>query len=133
MTAIITVLHILVCLILIVAVLLQSGKAGDLAGAFGGAGSQSVFGPRGAATLLSKVTTISAVLFMVTSMGLWILSSKGARSVVRGEDTPATEQTTTTPVKKEGQEAPPPAEVKQEAQTEEATTPPKKEKKKQEF
>ena len=83
MTALITIVHIIVCVILILAVLLQSGKAGDLAGAFGGAGSQSVFGPRGAATLLSKVTTISAVLFMVTSMGLWILSSKGTRSVVR--------------------------------------------------
>jgi preprotein translocase subunit SecG len=133
MTALITAIHIIVCLILIVAVLLQSGKAGDLAGAFGGVGSQSVFGPRGAATLLSKVTTISAVLFMVTSMGLWILSSKGTRSVVRGEEAQATEQTTTTHVKKEGEEAKPPAEKKQETQAQEATTPPKTEKKKQEF
>ena len=131
MSAIVTVIHVLVCLVLIIAVLLQSGKAGDLAGAFGGVGSQSVFGPRGAATLLSKLTTISAVLFMITSMGLWILSSKGTRSVVRGEEAQATEQTTTTtPVKKEGEETKPPAEVKQEAQTQEKTTPPKAEKKK---
>lgn len=131
MTALVTVIHIVVCLILIVAVLLQSGKAGDLAGAFGGVGSQSVFGPRGAATLLSKVTTISAILFMVTSMGLWIISSKGARSVVRREEAPTTEQKTKTPpVKKEAEEKKPPAEVKQEAQTQAETPPPKTEKKK---
>jgi len=127
MTALITIVHIIVCVILILAVLLQSGKAGDLAGAFGGGGSQSVFGPRGAATLLSKVTTISAVLFMVTSMGLWILSSKGTRSVVRGEEAPITEQTETQApeTKKPGEEIKPPEEVKQEAQTKEKTAPPK--------
>ena len=128
MNALLTILHITVCLILIITVLLQSGKAGDLAGAFGGAGSQSVFGPRGAASILSKLTTISAVLFMITSMGLWIISSKGSRSVVRGEETTAAE-TTTVPVKKtEGEEVKPPAEVKQEAQ--EKAAPPKAEKKK---
>jgi preprotein translocase subunit SecG len=87
-------IHILVCIILIIAVLLQSGKAADLAGAFGGAGSQTAFGPRGAATLLSKVTTIGAVIFMLTSMGLWILSAKGDRSVVSGEkEAPAAVET----------------------------------------
>lgn len=130
MSAFITIIHVLVCLVLIVAVLLQSGKAGDLAGAFGGVGSQSVFGPRGAATLLSKLTTISAVLFMITSMGLWIISSKGARSVVRGEEATPTEQTTTVPVKTEEEATKPPAEKKQEAQTKEKTDPPKAEKKK---
>jgi preprotein translocase subunit SecG len=84
-SAIITIIHVIICAVLIVAVLLQSGKAADLAGAFGGVGSQTAFGPRGAATILSKVTTICAVLFMITSMGLWILSSKGQKSVVRGE------------------------------------------------
>jgi preprotein translocase subunit SecG len=128
MNALLTILHISVCLILIITVLLQSGKAGDLAGAFGGAGSQSVFGPRGAASILSKLTTISAVLFMVTSMGLWILSSKGTRSVVRGEETTAAEAATVPVKKTEGEEVKPPAEVKQEAQ--EKTTPPKAEKKK---
>jgi preprotein translocase subunit SecG len=58
--------------------LLQSGKAADLAGAFGGMGSQTAFGPRGSATLLSKATTISAVLFMVTSLTLSILATKSA-------------------------------------------------------
>ena len=132
MTAIITAIHIIVCLILIIAVLLQSGKAGDLAGAFGGAGSQSVFGPRGVATILSKVTTISAVLFMVTSMGLWIISAKGTRSVLQREQAPVTEQTETQApeTKKVGEETKPPAEVKQEAQTQESTPPAKADKKK---
>src|SRR6516162_8111451 len=72
------IVHILVCLFLIVVVLLQSGKAADLAGAFGGMGSQTAFGPRGSATLLSKATTISAVLFMVTSLSLSILATRSA-------------------------------------------------------
>jgi preprotein translocase subunit SecG len=71
------IVHIMVCLFLIIVVLLQSGKAADLAGAFGGM-SQTAFGPRGSATLLSKATTISAVLFMVTSLSLSILSTKNA-------------------------------------------------------
>ncbi len=70
--------HIAVCLFLIIVVLLQSGKAADLAGAFGGMGSQTAFGPRGSATLLSKATTISAVLFMVTSLSLSILATRNA-------------------------------------------------------
>jgi preprotein translocase subunit SecG len=72
------ILHVIVCLFLIVVVLLQSGKAADLAGAFGGMGSQTAFGPRGSATLLSKATTISAVIFMVTSLSLSILATKSA-------------------------------------------------------
>ncbi len=63
-------LHVAVCLILIVVILLQSGEAADLAGAFGGSGSQTAFGPRGAATLLSRATTWCAVMFMFTSMVL---------------------------------------------------------------
>src|SRR2546422_7778110 len=66
------------CLVLIIVVLLQSGKAADLAGAFGGAGSQTAFGPRGSATLLSKATTLSAVLFMITSPSLSILATRNA-------------------------------------------------------
>src|SRR5262245_1216510 len=71
-----TVVHVIVCLFLIVVVLLQSGKAADLAGAFGGMGSQTAFGPRGSATLLSKATTVSAILFMVTSLSLSILATR---------------------------------------------------------
>lgn len=68
----------MVCLFLIVVILLQSGKAADLAGAFGGMGSQTAFGPRGSATLLSKATTISTVVFMVTSMALSIIATRNA-------------------------------------------------------
>ena len=70
--------HVVVCVFLIIVVLLQSGKAADLAGAFGGMGSQTAFGPRGSATLLSKATTISAVLFMVTSLSLSIMATRNA-------------------------------------------------------
>jgi len=79
------VVHVLVCLFLIVVVLLQSGKAADLAGAFGGMGSQTAFGPRGAATVLSKATTIAAALFMITSMSLSVLATRqggGAATVL---------------------------------------------------
>jgi preprotein translocase subunit SecG len=71
-------IHILVCVFLIIVVLLQSGKAADLAGAFGGMGSQTAFGPRGSATLLSRATTFSAVLFMLTSLSLSILATRNA-------------------------------------------------------
>ncbi|NTV81638.1 MAG: preprotein translocase subunit SecG, partial [Candidatus Aminicenantes bacterium] len=88
MSALIIVLHVIVCLILIFAVLLQSGKAADLAGAFGGGGSQTAFGARGSATLLTKLTTASAILFMITSLGLWILTGSEGSSVVGGEKAP---------------------------------------------
>jgi preprotein translocase subunit SecG len=70
--------HVLVCIFLVVVVLLQSGKAADLAGAFGGMGSQTAFGPRGSATLLSKATTVSFIVFIVTSMTLSILATRQA-------------------------------------------------------
>ncbi len=68
-------IHIVVSLLLVIVVLLQSGKSADLAGAFGGGGTQSSFGPRGAATILSKVTTILAVSFMITSLLLYIMAT----------------------------------------------------------
>jgi len=95
-SALIVILHVIVCLILIFAVLLQSGKAADLAGAFGGGGSQTAFGARGSASLLSKITTASAILFMITSLGLWILSGREGSSVVGGEKIPATPPAATT-------------------------------------
>jgi preprotein translocase subunit SecG len=67
--------HIIVCFVLILVIMLQSGSAADLAGAFGGAGSQTAFGPRGAATLLSKATTWCAIMFMVTSFTLSVKRS----------------------------------------------------------
>ena len=78
MYILILLIHIVVCIFLIIVVLLQSGKAADLAGAFGGMGSQTTFGPRGSATLLSRATTISAVLFMLTSLSLSILATRSA-------------------------------------------------------
>lgn len=72
------IVHVIVCMFLIIVVLLQSGKAADLAGAFGGMGSQTAFGPRGSATLLSKATTISAIVFMLTSLSLSILATRNA-------------------------------------------------------
>src|SRR5437867_12298502 len=79
--AVLIALHVVVCFILIMVVLLQSGKAADLAGAFGGGGSQTALGSRGAATVLTKATTISAILFMITSLSLAIYASRRSGSV----------------------------------------------------
>lgn len=85
--------HVVVCLFLIGVVLLQQGKSADLAGAFGGQGSQTAFGPRGAANLLTKLTTYAAILFMLLSIGLTILLSRssGDHSVLSGTKTTSTQ------------------------------------------
>ena len=75
---VLTIFFVLNCLVLILVVLLQSGKAADLAGAFGGAGSQTAFGPRGAANVLSKATTWCAVMFMVCAFALVLRTDKAA-------------------------------------------------------
>lgn len=87
------------CLVLVVVVLLQSGKAADLAGAFGGAGSQTAFGPRGAATVLSQATTWCAVMFMVCAMALALRSERaaGGNSVIYNSSKPATKPATPQP------------------------------------
>ncbi|UCF66288.1 MAG: preprotein translocase subunit SecG [Acidobacteriota bacterium] len=82
MYAAVLVIHVIVCVFLILVVLLQTGKGGDIAAAFGGSGSQAVFGPRGASNVLSKATTWSAVIFMVTSLALVFLSQGGRQSVL---------------------------------------------------
>ena len=91
MITFITGLHIALCFFLILVVLLQTGKRADLAGAFGGGGSQTAFGTRGAATFLSKMTTTAAVLFMLTSLGLSLVGAAGSGSggTVLPEDDPA--------------------------------------------
>ncbi len=77
-------LHVILCLILIGVILLQSGEAADLAGAFGGSGSQTAFGPRGATTFLSRATTWCAIMFMFTSleMTLHVSTAAGAGSIL---------------------------------------------------
>jgi preprotein translocase subunit SecG len=69
----VVVLHVIVCFFLIGVVLLQQGRSADLAGAFGGQGSQTAFGPRAAANVLTRLTTWSAIIFMCTSIGLVVL------------------------------------------------------------
>lgn len=80
MVILLTIIHVIVCFFLAIVVLLQSGKAADLAGAFGGMGSQTAFGPRGAATVLSKATTIAAAVFMLTSLTLSVLATRAGRT-----------------------------------------------------
>ncbi|PYV60013.1 MAG: preprotein translocase subunit SecG [Acidobacteria bacterium] len=86
MITLITIVHVFVCLFLVIVVLLQSGQSGDIAAAFGGSGSQTAFGPRGAATILTKATTWCAIIFMVTSITLSVMASrkKGPGSVLSG-------------------------------------------------
>lgn len=96
-------IHILVCFFIIIVVLLQSGNAGDISAAFGGQGSQTAFGPRGAASALSKATTWSAVAFMITSVTLAVYVSKrgGPTSVLQGlKSQPAKTQPAQAPAKK---------------------------------
>jgi preprotein translocase subunit SecG len=79
-SAVLVTLHIVVCFVLIIVIMLQSGNAADLAGAFGGSGSQTAFGPRGAATFLSRATTWCAIVFMMTSLTLSFKRSSGQTS-----------------------------------------------------
>lgn len=85
--ALVLVVHVIVCLFLIIVVLIQSGQSADLAAAFGGQGSQTAFGPRGTATIMTKLTTWCAIIFMVTSITLSIMSSHAVTggSVLSGE------------------------------------------------
>jgi preprotein translocase subunit SecG len=86
-------LHVIVCFILVIVIMLQSGSAADLAGAFGGAGSQTAFGPRGAASFLSRATTWCAIVFMATSLTLSIKRAPaevgGAGSILEETTNPA--------------------------------------------
>jgi preprotein translocase subunit SecG len=82
-------IHLIVCIALIMIVLLQTGKGADMGAAFGGGGSQTLFGSTGASTFLSKATTIAAIVFMITSLTLaYISSGKTTRSVVSDVQTP---------------------------------------------
>jgi len=85
-----TIVYVVVCLVLLMAILLQQGRGGDIASAFGGSGSQTAFGARAGATLLTRITTVTAVLFMIGSIALGILwQGAGSSSVVSGKAAPA--------------------------------------------
>jgi len=88
-TVLLVILYVLVCLFLVLVVLLQQGKGADLAGAFGGGGSQTSFGPRSRTNIMHRFTTVSFVLFVVLSMTLAVLSGKSGRSVMEDVGSPA--------------------------------------------
>jgi preprotein translocase subunit SecG len=83
---VVIVVHLIVCFFLIGVVLIQQGRSADLAGAFGGQGSQTAFGPRAAANVLTRLTTWSAIIFMCTSIGLVVLYNRASNthSVLEG-------------------------------------------------
>ncbi len=84
MTVLLVIIHVIISVFLILVVLVQQGKGADLAGAFGGGGSQTAFGARGATTLLHKLTTGFFVAFVLTSMALAILQAHPRASVMSG-------------------------------------------------
>jgi preprotein translocase subunit SecG len=92
----VTIIHVFVCIFLILVILLQAGKGGGMGAGLGGGGAQSVFGGRGSQTFLSKVTSVSAAIFMLTSLTLAYRSSKSG-SVVKNVDVPAAPAAPATP------------------------------------
>ncbi len=89
MVTLVTIIHILACVCIIIVVLLQHGKSADIAATFGGSASQTAFGPRSSQTILGKLTTWSAVIFMLTSITLSIFMARrgGPTSVLQGSQT----------------------------------------------
>ena len=123
MITLLTIFHVIVCIFLVLVVLLQQGEGADWAGAFGGGGTQTAFGTRGARTVLSKATTAAAVLFMITSLALTILISQpGGSSVVREGAKQKNQQ-------QNQQQQQPPAQQQQQSTPAPATPPPTPEKK----
>ncbi len=88
MTVLLVIFYVLVCVFLVLVVLLQQGKGADLAGAFGGGGSQTSFGPRSASNIMHRMTTVSFVLFVVLSLALAIQSGKQRSSVMEAVEAP---------------------------------------------
>jgi preprotein translocase subunit SecG len=82
---VLTLIYVFVCFLLLLAVLLQQGKGGDIASAFGGGSSQAAFGARAGATLLTKATTVLGVLFMLGALGLAIAYERGPSSLMSGK------------------------------------------------
>ncbi len=96
MGILLTIVHVIVCIALILIVLLQTGKGSDMGAAFGGGSSQTLFGSSGASTFLGKATTIVAVVFMITSIGLaYMVSNKTEKSIILDTKTPIEEKAQT--------------------------------------
>jgi preprotein translocase subunit SecG len=122
-----TTFYVLVCLCLLLVILLQQGKGGDMASAFGGGSSQTAFGARGGATVLSKATAVLAVLFMLSALALAIIGQRGPGSLVSGTSAPARPATApVTPPKNLHPAAPTPAGTTPAAPASTAPAPPAK-------
>jgi preprotein translocase subunit SecG len=109
MYILLTIVHVLACFGIIGIVLLQSGKGADIGSAFGGAGSQAVFGSMGTPTLLGKITTGVAIVFTITSFTLAILGGERASSVVREAPAPASAPAPAAPAAPAAPDTPTPA------------------------
>jgi preprotein translocase subunit SecG len=96
-TGLITVVHLFVSAVLIIVVLLQHGKSADIAATFGGMGSQTAFGPRGTATMLSRLTTWCAIIFMVSSIALTYFGSRRGGSTSVLDKVPASQTAPASP------------------------------------
>ena len=118
-----TTLYVFVCLVLLLVILLQQGKGGDMASAFGGGSSQTAFGARGGATLLSKATAVLAALFMLGAMVLSVMGQRGPGSLLRGTPGPAPAPITA-PAPTPPAATTPPATTTAPGTTPPATTPP---------
>ena len=117
----VTTLYVFVCFVLLMVILLQQGKGGDMASAFGGGSSQTAFGARGGATLLSKITAVFAGLFMLVALGLAIIGERGDDdTLLRGTPGPAAPAPAPAPATPESTTTPAPAP----ATPESSTTPP---------
>lgn len=92
MSIFLVIMHVIVCIALILIVLLQTGKGADMGAAFGGGSSQTLFGSSGASTFLGKATTVAAVIFMLTSLGLAYLSTQRGGESIMSDNKPPIEQ-----------------------------------------
>jgi preprotein translocase subunit SecG len=112
MSVLLIIVHVIVCIVLIMVVLLQTGKGADMGAAFGGGSSQSLFGSTGASTFLSKATTVSAIIFMVTSLALaYVSTNRTSKSIMTSTpapiSAPASSETKPEPAQSEPQTASP--------------------------